>query len=91
VTKVANEKDCLTESSGWVVDEKDSGGTVMINGVRFKVFETDGVATSRSMDGRLYRTFHVGQGYQLSIRWMMTNQAFSIRKSRGSPRRTGIG
>ena len=74
VTKVANEKDCLSESPGWVVDEKDSGGTIMINGVRFKVLETDGVAKSHSMDGRLYRTFHAGQCYQLSIRWMMTNQ-----------------
>lgn len=75
VTKVAGEKDCLSASPGWVVDEKDSGGTITINGVHFKIFEVDGVGTSHSMDGRLYRTFHGKQCYQLSIRWMMTNQS----------------
>jgi hypothetical protein len=75
VMKVARERDCLSESPGWVVDGKDGGGTITINGVRFKTFEGDGVGTSHSLDGSLYRSFQGKQCYQLSIRSMMTNES----------------
>lgn len=42
--------------------------TETVNGVKFEVIETDGVATGHLMDGYVYRTFHQRKCYELDIR-----------------------
>lgn len=47
----------------------------MVNGVKFEVIETDGVAAGNLLDGYLYRAFHKGRCYELDIRIAYWNPA----------------
>lgn len=68
IKSAVTEKKCLGGEPDWVIDPRGSGKTVNINDVRFKLFETDGVATGHGLDGHVYRTFHRNRCYELSIR-----------------------
>ena len=68
IKSAVTEKKCLGGEPDWVIDPRESGKTVNINDVRFKLFETDGVATGHGLDGHVYRTFHRNRCYELSIR-----------------------
>jgi hypothetical protein len=46
-----------------------------INGVKFNVTHTDGVATGNLIDGYLYRAFHRNNCYELDIRISFSNPA----------------
>jgi hypothetical protein len=47
--------------------------TEAINGVKFGITETDGVATGNLIDGYAYRTFHGNRCYELDIRIAFSN------------------
>jgi hypothetical protein len=58
------------------IDEPPPHGAVKnetVNGITFKVAETDGVAAGNVGDGQVYRTFHHGKCYQLDIRIATSN------------------
>ena len=63
----------LTGTPDWVIDPRGSGTTASINHIKFKEFETDGVASGHSLDGHVYRNFHRNTCYELSIRTAATN------------------
>jgi hypothetical protein len=46
-----------------------------VNGITFKVAESDGVAAGNFIDGKVYRTFHDGKCYELDIRIASSNIA----------------
>jgi hypothetical protein len=46
-----------------------------VNGVTYKVTETDGVAMGNFIDGHVYRTFHNGKCYELDVRIASSNIA----------------
>ena len=46
-----------------------------VNGVKFEVTETDGVAAGNLMDGYVYRAFHRRKCYELDIRIAYWNSA----------------
>jgi hypothetical protein len=48
-----------------------------VNGVRFRVTETDGIATGNLMDGYVYRSFHRNKCYELDIRIASSNPAYA--------------
>ena len=48
-----------------------------VNGVKFEVIETDGVATGNLMDSYVYRTFHQRKCYELDIRIAYWNPAYA--------------
>jgi hypothetical protein len=50
-----------------------------VNGVRFAVTETDGVATGSLIDGYVYRGFHRNKCYELDIRIAYSNPAYADR------------
>jgi len=66
------EKDCLA-ASGALSIPKSGKATVLINGVRFKVFDQDGAVMGNALDGHVYRTFHASRCYQLATRAVMIN------------------
>jgi hypothetical protein len=69
-----SEKDCLGGSPDWAVDPRQIGGTVTINGAKFKAFEVGDAGMSQSLGGHVYRTFHAGKCLQLAIRWAMASE-----------------
>lgn len=48
-----------------------------VNGVKFEVTETDGVAAGNLMEGYVYRAFHKGRCYELDIRIAYWNSAYA--------------
>jgi hypothetical protein len=46
-----------------------------VNGITFKVAESDGIAAGNFIDGHVYRTFHDGKCYELDIRIASSNIA----------------
>ena len=46
-----------------------------VNGVKFRVTETAGLATGNFLDGYVYRTFHKRRCYELDIRVAFSNSA----------------
>jgi len=69
-------KDANTEIKCRVVAEPPPHGTFYtetINGVKFNVTETDGVATGNLIHGYVYRSFHKGKCYELDIRIASSN------------------
>jgi hypothetical protein len=49
--------------------------TEAVNGIRFTVTETDGVAAGNLIEGRAYRSFHDDKCYELDIRIAFSNAA----------------
>jgi hypothetical protein len=49
--------------------------TEAVNGIRFTVTETDGVATGNLIEGQAYRSFHGDKCYELDIRIAFSNAA----------------
>jgi hypothetical protein len=49
----------------------------IVNGVKFKVTEIDGVATGNLIDGYVYRSFHRNKCYELDIRIAFSNPAYA--------------
>lgn len=68
VKNATTEKMCLDGEPDWVIDPRKSGKALDINHERFKLFQTDGVATGHSLDGHVYRNFHRNKCYEVSIR-----------------------
>jgi len=69
--QVRAEKDCLAGSPNWNVDRIEK--PAMIGGVIFHVFVTSDAGMNQGMDATLYRTFHAGKCYQLSIAMAESN------------------
>jgi hypothetical protein len=70
--KVVAESECIK------LDEPlphRNGKDETVNGVTFKVAETDGVAAGNFPEGHVYRTFHDGKCYELEIRIASSNIA----------------
>ena len=63
-------KQIVTESECMKVDESRPrrAKNQVVNGVRFKVTETDGVGLGNFIDDDVYRTFHNGKCYELDVR-----------------------
>jgi hypothetical protein len=74
---VNERKEAPTESKCLKVEEPPphvgNARNETVNGVGFKVTETDGVATGNLIDGYNYRTFHKGTCYELDIRIAFSN------------------
>jgi hypothetical protein len=69
--QVHAEKDCLAGSPNWNVDRIEK--PAMIGSVLFNVFETSDAGMNQGMDATIYRTFHAGKCYQLSIAMAQDN------------------
>lgn len=69
--KGATEEVCLRGDPDWVT--AGSAKTANINHVKFTTYETDGVATGHSLEGRVYRNFHGNKCYELSTRITSTS------------------
>ena len=67
MTELKTEQQCLGVSDALSTPKKGKT-TVMIHGVRFKIFEEGGSAAGSSMDGRAYHAFHDGKCYELGTR-----------------------
>jgi hypothetical protein len=76
---VSELKEATTESECLKVEEPPpqvgNARDETVNGTRFKVTETDGVAAGNFVDGYVYRTFHKGKCYELDIRIASSNAA----------------
>ncbi len=70
IKEAPNEGACLSFSLG---DAENSSSTAKINGVEFKLTETDGGGMGHLMEGYVYRAFHDGRCYELGIRTSYTN------------------
>src|ERR1700722_9277884 len=73
VEQVRNEKDCRAGSPDWQPVSSGSGKVVTITDMKFNVFETGEAGMSQGVDAQVYRTFHGGKCYQLSIRMANAN------------------
>jgi hypothetical protein len=71
------EKDCLTGSSDWALDEGQTGKIITINGARFKQFEAYSFGSSHYLDEHIFRNFHANRCYQLSINTASANGSVS--------------
>jgi hypothetical protein len=60
-------KACLSGSRGWAIDPRGTGKITSINGIKFKMFEPFSVGSGNYLDEHVYRAFHSGRCYQLSI------------------------
>ncbi|HET9408524.1 MAG TPA: hypothetical protein VFO39_14880 [Candidatus Sulfotelmatobacter sp.] len=66
-----SEKECLEGSRNWTIVRRAK--TATIQGRQFKLFETEGAATSHGMRTEVYRTVHDGRCYQLATAVAVTN------------------
>lgn len=84
---VKTEKDCLKGSPNWLISKT---GTTTINGVNFKVFETEDNWLGGGQSVEIYRTYHGGKCYELGLQTVMSgagydpevNQKFTKRDQR---------
>lgn len=71
---ISKEEQCLKNPPEWTtLDPKESGGSIDINGVRFKVFVSVDVAAGNYLETRAFRNFHESICYELSIRIATSN------------------
>lgn len=70
--QVQTEKECLAGSRNWNVDRIEK--PVIIGGVLFNVFETSDAGMNQGIDATIYRAFHAGKCYQLSIAMAQGNE-----------------
>jgi hypothetical protein len=68
IETVRTERDCYSQLLNQAVDKPGSAKFAKINGVKFRIFLSFTSSSNQGVEGRLYRTFHEGSCYQLSIR-----------------------
>ncbi len=71
VIGVHEEKKCLAVSPNWNVDR--IAKPAMIGSVLFNVYSTSSAGMSQGIDATIYRAFHAGKCYQLSIAMAQAN------------------
>lgn len=62
------ERQCFSELLDEALDKPGTANFTRINSVRFRVFQTGGRAMNQYVESHLYRSYHRGGCYQLSIR-----------------------
>lgn len=67
-----SQSECLASSPYWNLE---STSVTTINGIGFKVFNTDGVGLGSGQDDHLYRTFHHEKCYELGMQMAFSNPA----------------
>lgn len=62
------ERNCFTQLLDEAIDKPGTVKFMRINGVKFREFQTFVSAMNQGVKGHLYRSFHGGSCYQLSVR-----------------------
>ena len=68
IKDVTTQKDCLSLPAGWAALQYEAVPMKTLNGAKFEGFDVNDAGMSQGVAGRIYRNFHEGNCYELSVR-----------------------